>query len=97
MFPVRPAACLKHPVRWKGIVERQAYGPEEKDFGAQLSISRTDAEWHRVRRVADAAGKAISRYLIDCATEAVAFMERDVVQDALPTGGDGLVPDAVQQ
>ena len=42
-------------------------------------------------------GKTISRYLIDCAMEAAALVERGVDMDALPAGAEGLVLDAAQQ
>ena len=38
-----------------------------------------------------------SRYLIDCALEAVALMERGMDLDALPAGAEGLMLDAAQQ
>ncbi len=56
-----------------------------------LSISCTDAEWARIRRLADMAGKTISRYLIDSAMEAVALVDRGV------DWSEGLVLDAAQQ
>ena len=78
-------------------MSRKRTGPKRRISGVHLSISCTDAEWVRIRRLADAAGKTISRYLIDCAMEAVALMERGVDMDALPAGAEGLVLDAAQQ
>ena len=37
------------------------------------------------------------RYLIDCAMEAVALIEKGMDMDALPAGAEGLVLDAAQQ
>ena len=78
-------------------MSRKRTGPKSRISGVHLSISCTDAEWARIRRLADAAGKTISRYLIDCAMEAVALMERGMDMDALPAGAEGLVLDAAQQ
>ena len=78
-------------------MSRKRTGPKRRISGVHLSISCTDAEWARIRRLADAAGKTISRYLIDCAMEAVAFIERGMDLDALPAGAEGLVLDAAQQ
>lgn len=78
-------------------MSRKRTGPKSRISGVHLSISCTDAEWARIRRLADAVGKTISRYLIDCAMEAVALMERGVDMDALPPGAEGLVLDAAQQ
>ncbi len=78
-------------------MSRKRTGPKNRISGVHLSISCTDAEWARVRRLADAAGKTISRYLIDCAMEAVALIEKGVEVDALPAGAEGLVLDGAQQ
>ena len=78
-------------------MSRKRTGPKRRISGVHLSISCTDAEWARVRRLADAVGKTISRYLIDCAMEAVALMEKGVDMEAPPAGAEGLVLDAAQQ
>ena len=78
-------------------MSRKRTGPKRRISGVHLSISCTDAEWVRIRRLADAAGKTISRYLIDCAMEAVALIEKGEDMDALPAGAEGLVLDAAQQ
>ena len=78
-------------------MSRKRPGPKSRISGVYLSISCKDTEWTRVRRLADAAGKTISRYLIDCAMEAAALMEQGVTVDALPAGAEGLVLDAAQQ
>ena len=78
-------------------MSRKRPGPKSRTSGVYLSISCTDAEWARIRRLADAAGKTISRYLIDCAMEAAALMERGEAVDALPGDAEGLVLDAAQQ
>lgn len=78
-------------------MSRKRTGPKRRISGVHLSISCTDAEWARIRRLADAVGKTISRYLIDCAMEAVALIERGVDINALPAGAEGLVLDAAQQ
>ncbi len=78
-------------------MSRKRTGPKRRISGVHLSISCTDAEWARIRRLADAAGKTISRYLIDCAMEAVALIEKGVEVDALPAGAEGLVLDRAQQ
>ena len=78
-------------------MSRKRTGPKDRISGVHLSISCPDAEWARIRRLADAAGKTISRYLIDCAMEAAALVERGVDMDALPAGAEGLVLDAAQQ
>ena len=88
---------MRRAARGRGAVGRKRPGPKDRISGVHLSISCTDAEWARIRRLADAAGKTISRYLIDCAMEAVALMERGEAMDALPTGPEGLVLDAGQQ
>ena len=78
-------------------MSRKRPGPKSRISGVHLSISCKDTEWARSRRLADAAGKTISRYLIDCAMEAAALVERGVAVDALPAGAEGLVLDAAQQ
>ncbi len=78
-------------------MSRKRPGPKSRISGVHLSISCTDTEWSRSRRLADAAGKTISRYLIDCAMEAAALMERGEAGDALPAGAEGLVLDPAQQ
>ena len=78
-------------------MSRKRTGPKRRISGVHLSISCTDAEWARIRRLADATGKTISRYLIDCAMEAVALIEKGVEVDALPAGAEGLVLDRAQQ
>ncbi len=77
-------------------MRRKRPGPKSRISGVHLSISCRDTEWARIRRLADAAGKTISRYLIDCAMEAAA-LEKDVTVDALPVSAEGLVLDAAQQ
>ena len=79
------------------MVSRKRTGPKRRISGVHLSTSCTDAEWARIRRLADAAGMTISRYLIDCAMEAVALVERGVDVDTLPAGAEGLVLDGAQQ
>ena len=78
-------------------MSRKRPGPKGRIAGVHLSISCTDAEWARIRRLADAAGKTISRYLVDCAMEAIALMESGAAGDALPAGAEGLVLDPPQQ
>ncbi len=78
-------------------MSRKRTGPKRRISGVHLSISCTDAEWARIRRLADAVGKTISRYLIDCAMESVALIEKGVDMDALPAGAEGLVLDGAQQ
>jgi len=78
-------------------VSRKRPGPKGRISGVHLSISCKDTEWSRSRRLADAAGKTISRYLIGCAMEAAALMERGEAVDALPAGAEGLVLDAAEQ
>ena len=78
-------------------MSRKRPGPKSRISGVHLSISCKDTEWSRSRRLADAAGKTISRYLIDCAMEAVALMEKGEAAEALPAGAEGLVLDAAQQ
>lgn len=86
---------MRRASRGGGAVGRKRPGPKDRIAGVHLSISCTDAEWARIRRLADAAGKTISRYLIDGAMEAVALMEKGM--DTLPAGAEGLVLDAAQQ
>ena len=88
---------MRRAVRGRGATGRKRPGPRDRIAGVHLSISCTDAEWARIRRLADAAGKTISRYLIDGAMEAAAPMERGEAMDALPAGAEGLVLDARQQ
>jgi len=76
-------------------VSRKRPGPKSRISGVHLSISCKDTEWSRSRRLADAAGKTISRYLIDCAMEAAALIDKGV--DWPPPGAEGLVLDAAQQ
>ncbi len=76
-------------------MSRKRPGPKSRISGVHLSISCKDTEWARIRRLADAAGKTISRYLIDCAMEAAALMEKGV--DAPPPDAEGLVLDPAQQ
>ena len=78
-------------------MSRKRPGPKRRISGVHLSISCKDTEWTRSRRLADAAGKTISRYLIDCAMEAAALVERGEAAEALPAGAEGLVLDAAQQ
>ena len=78
-------------------MRRKRPGPKSRISGVHLSISCKDTEWARIRRLADAAGKTISRYLIDCAMEAAALMEQGEAVDALPAGAEGLVLDAAEQ
>ena len=78
-------------------MSRKRPGPKSRISGVHLSISCKDTEWSRSRRLADASGKTISRYLIDCAMEAAALVERGEAAEALPPGAEGLVLDAAQQ
>ena len=86
---------MRRAARGKGATGRKRPGPKDRISGVHLSISCTDAEWARIRRLADAAGKTISRYLIDGAMEAAALVDKGA--DWPPPGAEGLVLDAAQQ
>ena len=86
---------MRRAAKGKGATGRKRPGPKDRISGVHLSISCTDAEWARIRRLADAAGKTISRYLIDGAMEAAALIDKGV--DWPPPGAEGLVLDAAQQ
>ncbi len=86
---------MRRAATGRGATGRKRPGPKDRISGVHLSISCTDAEWARIRRLADAAGKTISRYLIDCAMEAAALIDKGV--DWPPPGAEGLVLDAAQQ
>ena len=86
---------MRRAARGKGATVRKQPGPKDRISGVHLSISCTDADWARIRRLADASGKTISRYLIDCAMEAAALMEKGM--DWPPPGAEGLMLDEGQQ
>ncbi len=87
---------MRRAARGKGAAGSQRSGPKDRIAGVYLSISCTDVEWERIRRLAGGSGQTISRYLVDGAMEGAALMARGIVEDA-PQGGEGLILDAVQQ
>ena len=78
-------------------MSRNRPGPTGKIAGVLLSISCEDAEWDRIRRLAGAAGKTISRHLVDAAMEAIALKKAGLEEEAPSPRSGVLVLDAAQQ